>query len=82
MPTDPSRDRFLAGANESMEKNLSRSTPAILTSYALVGLILFFGAAGYLLDRWLGTAPWLLVAGFVAAIVIGFARLYRLVRRS
>lgn len=82
MPKDPSRDRFLARANESMEENLSRNTPAILVSYGLIGAILLFGAAGYLLDRWLDTTPRLLLAGLVVGIVIGFVRLRRLVRRS
>ena len=38
------------------------------------GLIL-----GWLLDRWLGTSPWLLVAGVVLGAAAGF---YELVRAS
>jgi ATP synthase protein I len=43
---------------------------------------LFFSVAtllglGYLLDRWLGTAPWLMVAGIVVGSAIG---LYEFVR--
>jgi ATP synthase protein I len=43
---------------------------------------LFFSVAtllglGYLLDRWLGTAPWLMVAGIVVGSGIG---LYEFVR--
>jgi ATP synthase protein I len=45
-------------------------------------LSLFFSVAvllglGYLLDRWLGTAPWLMVAGIVVGSAVG---LYEFVR--
>jgi ATP synthase protein I len=45
-------------------------------------ITLFFSVAtllglGYLLDRWLGTAPWLMVAGIVAGSALG---LYEFVR--
>lgn len=47
------------------------------------GLALFFAVAGFcglglLLDRWLGTAPWLLVAGVVLGAVAGFYQFIRL----
>jgi ATP synthase protein I len=47
------------------------------------GLILFssvisFCGAGWLLDRWLGTKPWLLVTGIVLGAVAGFYQFIRL----
>ena len=47
------------------------------------GLTLFFSVAslsgvGWLLDRWLGTAPWLLVAGVILGAVTGFYQFIRL----
>ncbi len=47
------------------------------------GLALFFsvvslGGVGWLLDRWLGTAPWLLVVGLVLGAVTGFYQFIRL----
>lgn len=81
MPSDPSSD-VLAGANESMQENLTRSEPTILASYGLIGAILFFGGAGYVLDRWMGSAPWLLLTGFGVGLIVGFVRLYRRARRS
>lgn len=47
------------------------------------GLILFssvvsFCAVGWLLDRWLGTKPWLLVGGIVLGAVAGFYQFIRL----
>jgi ATP synthase protein I len=46
-------------------------------------LTLFFSVAaltgvGWTLDRWLGTAPWLLVAGVVLGAAIGFYQFVRL----
>jgi F0F1-type ATP synthase assembly protein I len=81
MSTDRSNDRFIAEANESMGDNLTRSEPAILTSYGLIGAILLCGAVGYLLDRWMDASPWFLLAGLLVGITLGFSRLYRLVRR-
>ncbi|MDQ2855833.1 MAG: AtpZ/AtpI family protein [Acidobacteriota bacterium] len=46
-------------------------------------LSLFFSVAalcgvGWALDRWLGTKPWLLVAGIVLGAIIGFYQFFRL----
>jgi ATP synthase protein I len=32
---------------------------------------------GYVLDRWLGTSPWLLLVGLLLGIVSGFVNLFR-----
>jgi F0F1-type ATP synthase assembly protein I len=81
MARDPLSDPILGGA-KSMEDNLTRNEPTVFASYGLIGAILLFGGAGYFLDRWLDTAPWLLLAGLGAGVIVGFARLYGLVRRS
>ncbi len=36
---------------------------------------------GYLLDRWLGTAPWLVVALSIAGAAAAFINLFRVVSR-
>ena len=46
-------------------------------------LSLFFSVAamcgvGWALDRWLGTKPWLLVAGIVLGSIVGFYQFVRL----
>ena len=53
--------------------------------YQLLGLgfeiaapIVLFMCAGYLLDAWAGSRPWLTLAGAVAGIAVG---LYNLLRR-
>ncbi len=38
-----------------------------------------FVGAGYLLDQWLGTEPWILLVLAILGIVSVFARLYRMV---
>jgi ATP synthase protein I len=43
-----------------------------LFSAVVAGLI-----AGWLLDRWLGTQPWLLIAGIVLGAVAGFYQFIR-----
>jgi ATP synthase protein I len=37
---------------------------------------------GYLLDRWLGTEPWLLVLFFILGTVAGFREMFRTVSRA
>jgi F0F1-type ATP synthase assembly protein I len=68
-------------AVESMQDNLDRAEPAIAASYTLIGAILLLGAAGFVADRYLGTAPWCVLAGLIAGMGIGFERLALLIRR-
>jgi ATP synthase protein I len=49
----------------------------VLPSSIAVGL--FFG---YLLDRWLGTAPWLLLIFTVLGVVSGLLSLYRALKKQ
>jgi ATP synthase protein I len=36
---------------------------------------------GWVLDRWVGTAPWLMVAGLVLGSIVGFYQFVRLTSR-
>lgn len=49
----------------------------ILPSSIAVGLFL-----GYFLDRWLGTAPWLLLSLTVLGIVSGLLSLFRALKKE
>ncbi len=40
--------------------------------FMLVILVVLFAAAGYGLDRWLSTKPWLMVAGVFVGFGLGF----------
>ncbi|CAN5486828.1 hypothetical protein BH23ACT7_BH23ACT7_13560 [soil metagenome] len=42
----------------------------------LVSATFVWGGIGWLLDRWLGTAPWLLSIGFVVGWATGFYLVY------
>jgi ATP synthase protein I len=42
----------------------------------VVSTLLGFGG-GYYLDRWLGTAPWLQLAGLLLGAAAGFVNLFR-----
>lgn len=37
---------------------------------------------GYLIDKWLGTLPWILIIGFVFGAAAGFRNLYRFISRE
>lgn len=52
------------------------------SGYATLGMQLglsmaFFVGVGYLLDRWLDTSPWLLVAGAVLGGIAFFVQIFR-----
>jgi ATP synthase protein I len=54
---------------------------ALTLSTVLASNILGGTLAGYLLDRWLDTAPWLLVAGVALGTAAAFVWLYRIAAR-
>src|SRR5215204_2011328 len=67
---------------KALQENVTRAAPAMAASYALVGAIILFGALGYALDRWRGTAPWFLLTGLVLGVVIGFYELIKTTYRK
>src|SRR5262249_31651908 len=69
-------------AVESMEGNLRRGEPVILAAYGLIGAILVLGAAGFVVDRAIGSGPWGLLTGLLAGLCVGFVWLARVVGRS
>jgi ATP synthase protein I len=75
-------ESFTYGANESMQDNLDRAEPVIFAAYGIIGAILLLGGGGYVLDRWLGTQPWLLLAGLVIGLCVAFYSLVRAAARS
>ena len=72
---DDDRSFFLARSLKSLQDNVQRAGPAAAASYTLIGAIMLLGGIGYALDRWLGSAPWFLVAGLVVGILVGFYEL-------
>lgn len=45
----------------------------------VLALVIGFGA-GYLLDEWLGTRPWLSFLGFFFGLAAGILNVYRIMR--
>ena len=70
----------LESAVRALQSTVVRAGPAAGAGYTLVGSIIVLGGAGYGLDRWLGTEPWLLVGGLFAGIVVGFYELVKMTR--
>jgi ATP synthase protein I len=71
----------LVRAMQALQAGVQQAGPAAMASYSLIGAILFVGGAGYLVDRWLGTGPWFLLAGLLLGIATGFYQLARSVWR-
>jgi len=53
-------------------KQMRASEPYISAVWQLVNGAVFGVVGGYLLDRWLGTEPWLLLGLSVVGIAVGF----------
>jgi len=69
----------LAMADEEDKQETNRkSGMAYAAAFSLFASVVSGLIAGWLLDRWLGTAPWLLVAGIVLGAAAGFYELIRI----
>jgi ATP synthase protein I len=49
---------------------------ALARSFEFAGTLAIFVGVGWLLDRWLGTTPWLMIVFAVLALVGLFAKLW------
>ena len=78
----PDDDRGLARSLKEFQENVTRSGPAALASYTLIGAIVMFGGLGYVVDRWRGTTPWGLFGGLLLGLVVGFFELAKTIWRS
>ena len=76
------RDPFLARSLQQLQANIRRAGPAAAASYSLIGAILLLGGGGHLVDSWLGSAPWGLLAGLMLGLIVGFYQLAKAVWRS
>ncbi|MFN2452965.1 MAG: AtpZ/AtpI family protein [Pyrinomonadaceae bacterium] len=68
-------------AHENEQETARRSGLAYAAALALFFSIAAFLGVGWALDRWLGTQPWLLVAGIVVGSAIGFYQMVRLLSK-
>jgi ATP synthase protein I len=74
MPDEDRMSSFLRTV-KSLQVNVRSADSAAMASYTLMGAIMVLGGAGYGLDRWLGTSPWLLLAGLLLGLIVGFYEL-------
>jgi len=64
---------------DDKEETNRKSGLAYAAAFSLFASVVSGLIAGWLLDRWLGTKPWLLVAGLILGSAAG---LYELIRSS
>ena len=62
---------------EDQETN-RKSSLAYAAAIGLFFSVISLAGLGWLLDRWLLTSPWLLVAGVVLGAIVGFYQFIRL----
>lgn len=67
----------MADEDDKQETN-RKSGMAYAAAFSLFASVVSGLIGGWLLDRWLGTAPWLLVAGIVLGAAAGFYELIRI----
>jgi len=64
-------------ATSSMQEALRALGPYMGLGLQLALGMAFFAVGGYLLDRWLGTLPWLTLVGVVLGLVAVVAKLWQ-----
>lgn len=63
-------------------KSFGEGYSYVAVGFQLVAVILVFGAAGWVVDGWLGTRPLFAIAGFIVGTVGWFVSLYYRVQRD
>ena len=66
------------GVGEGIASSYRKAGPYIDASWQLAGAVGLGALAGWWLDKKLGTSPWLLVAGAVGGIGLGFYLFFKI----
>jgi ATP synthase protein I len=73
---------FLTVKSEDDQQETNRKSGlAYAAAFSLFTAVVAGLIAGWLMDRWLGTRPWLLVTGLVLGAVAGFYQFIRISSR-
>ena len=64
-------------ASKDDQETNRKSGLAYAAAFSLFSAVVAGLIAGWLMDRWLGTRPWLLVAGIVLGAAVGFYQFIR-----
>lgn len=75
-------DRDSKSVRSSLNRSLKEAGPYLTLGLELGFTMIAWSVIGYLLDRWLGTLPWLTMAGVVVGMVSLFLQVVRASRRS
>lgn len=78
LPTDENRS---TKAKRSWQSDLAQWSPSLGFGIQLAGSMLVYVLAGYLLDRWLDTAPWFILIGSAIGMVAFFMQVARMSRK-
>jgi ATP synthase protein I len=66
------------GVGEGIASSYRKAGPYIDASWQLAGAVGLGTLAGWWLDKWLGTSPWLLVSGALLGIGLGFYLFFKI----
>ena len=67
----------IVSADDDKEEINRKSGLAYAAGFSLFAAVLAGLIVGWLLDRWLGTSPWLLITGIILGAAAGFYELIR-----
>ena len=73
----PDPHKLVAMPDEDQQEVNRKSGLAYAAAFSLFAAVVSGIIVGWLLDRWLGTKPWLLVAGVVLGAAAGFYEFIR-----
>jgi len=68
----PLVEKQLSKGAGDVASSYRKAGPYLDASWQLAGSVALWVLIGYFLDRWLHTAPWLLVVGAVFGMALGF----------
>jgi len=76
------KNEHFARSFQYFQKLVKQSGPAASASYSLIGSVIILMLAGYFLDGWLGTKPWLMLLGLMMGLFSGFYELAKTIWRK
>lgn len=79
--SERNEDDESAGGQESQAETTRKGGMAYAAGLTIFFSVLAFLGFGYMLDRWFGTGPWLLVGGILLGSAVGFYEFVKIMSR-